>query len=190
MKTVHPHSKFFIIGNADEQNTIEHLINKDDVVIRFNNPNPSCSLKANWVFIANGTIQIRHLKIEQKFFNPNTQIFFRYSLNDILTSKYEIIPLNKKIKYYWRFPRWKKNCNLDQYPVRIIPDHIHFQCMDLLHSKFPSTGLLAIYYVLQYYPKHKIILHNFTNQGWSGHNWDREKLLIQTWEKEKRIDIV
>lgn len=62
--------------------------------------------------------------------------------------------------------------------------------MDLLHSKFPSTGLLAIYYVLQYYPKHKIILHNFTNQGWSGHNWDREKLLIQTWEKEKRIDIV
>ncbi|MCO6523199.1 MAG: hypothetical protein J6571_08450 [Snodgrassella sp.] len=86
MKTVHPHSKFFIIGNADEQNTIEHLINKDDVVIRFNNPNPSCSPKANWVFIANGTIQIRHLKIEQKFFNPNTQIFFRYSLNDIFVT--------------------------------------------------------------------------------------------------------
>jgi hypothetical protein len=68
MKTVQPHSKFFIIGNADEQNSIAHLIKEDDILIRFNNPNSSCDLKANWIFIANGTIQTRHLKIENRFF--------------------------------------------------------------------------------------------------------------------------
>jgi hypothetical protein len=190
MKLVQTHSKFFIIGNADEQNSIAHLIKEDDIVIRFNNPNSSCDLKADWIFIANGTIQTRHLKIENRFFKSNTQIFFRYSLNDILTSKYEIIPFKKKIKYYWRFPRWKKNCKLDQYSIHIIPAHIHFQCMDLLYPNLPSTGLLAIHYVLQYYPDHKIFLHNFTNQGWSGHNWDREKYLIQIWAKKRKIDII
>lgn len=190
MKTVQTHSKFFIIGNADEQNSIAHLIQDHDIVVRFNNPNPNCTLKADWVFIANGTIQIRHLNIDHKFFKLNTQIFFRYTLKDILTSKYEIIPLNKKIKYYLRFPRWKKKYGLDKFAIQTIPDQVHFNCMNLLHSKFPSTGILAIYYVLEYFPDHKIFIHNFTNQGWSGHNWENEKLLIQTWEREKRIAIV
>jgi len=36
MKIVHPHSKFFIIGNADEQHSIAEKISEDDIVIRFN----------------------------------------------------------------------------------------------------------------------------------------------------------
>lgn len=191
MKTVQAHGRFFIIGNADEHNNIADKISNDDIVIRFNNPNPTCQLMADWVFIANGTIQIRHLSIEHQFFRPDTEIFFRYKTNDILKSRYENIPINKKLKYCWYFFRWKKKFQLDQYLTHIIPPSVHYECIKLLYPNiFPSTGLLAIYYILQYHPKHKIFLHNFTYQGWKGHNWNKEKALIQTLISEKKLEFI
>jgi hypothetical protein len=188
MKTVQPHSKFFIIGNADEQNSIAHLINEDDIVVRFNNPNPNCTLMADWVFIANGYTQIRHLTIEHQFFKPNAQIFFRYNKNDIWCSRYQKIPLHKRIKYRWRFPKWIKRSHLDQYQINYIPTAIYTHCAYLLTHKLPSTGILAIDYVLQYFPKNKILIHNFTNEGWCEHQWDGEKRLITHWINEDRIE--
>ncbi|PIT62772.1 hypothetical protein [Snodgrassella alvi] len=190
MKTVQPHSKFFIIGNADEQNSIAHLINEDDIVVRFNNPNPNCTLMADWVFIANGYTQIRHLTIKHQFFKPDTHIFFRYSKEDIWFSRYQNIPLHKRIKYLWRFPKWVKHSHLDQYQINTIPTDTYRHCADILGFRQPSTGLLAIDYICQHYPRNKIYIHNFTSEGWIGHNWDDEKQLIHKWITTGNISAV
>lgn len=188
MKTVQKHSRFFIIGNADEHIDIADKISHDDIVIRFNNPNSTCKLMADWVFIVNGTIQVRHLSIDHQFFKPDTEIFFRYKLNDILKSKYENIPIIKKLKYCWYFFRWKKKFQLNQFLIHIIPSSVHYKCIKYLYPNCPSTGLLAIYYILEYYPNHKIFLHNFTYQGWKGHNWNKEKALIDELINKKKLE--
>lgn len=187
MKTVQTHSKFFIIGNADEQNSIAHLIQDDDIVVRFNNPNPNCTLKADWIFIANGYTQIRHLVIEHQFLKPETQIFFRYSKEDIFFGRYQDIPLHKRIKYLWRFPQWIKKLNLNLYQCKTFPLPLYSSCVNLINHKLPSTGLLAIYYVLTRFPNNKIFVHNFTHSGWIGHNWVCEKKLLNNWEANKKI---
>lgn len=187
MKTIKPHSKFYIIGNADEKQPILETIGEDDIVIRFNIPNPSCSLKADWTFIANGYTQIRHLNIEHKLFKPDMQVFFRYTKQDIWYSKYQKIPLHKRIKYCWRFPKWVKKSKLDQYHISTIPSNIYQHCAEILGFRQPSTGLLAIDYVLQNYPDHEIFIHNFTNEGWTGHNWDDEKKLMYNWVLNNKL---
>lgn len=190
MKTVKSHSKFFIIGNAAEQHPITEEIKSDDIVVRFNIPNPSCSLKADWTFIANGYTQIRHLKIDHQLFKADMQIFFRYSKQDIWFSRYQKIPLHKRIKYCWRFPQWIKKFNLNQYHINTIPCDVYQHCVNILGFRQPSTGLLAIDFILQNYPKHEVLIHNFTNEGWTGHNWDDEKKIMQTWISTKRLKIV
>lgn len=189
MKIVHPKSKFFIIGNADEQHSIAEKISEDDIVIRFNSPNPSCTLMADWVFIANGYNQIRHLKIDHQMFKPDTQVFFRHSRKDIYSCCYEKIPLHKRIKYCWRFPKWVKKSKLKQYKIDLIPKSFYLQCVDMIGNSMPSTGLLAINYILNKYPHNQIILHNFTFKGWSGHSWNSEKNLIQIWISTGRLKI-
>lgn len=55
----------------------------------------------------------------------------------------------------------------------------------------PSTGFfLAINYVLNQYPTHQIILHNFCFQGWSGHDWHNEKCLVQTLLDKRKIKLL
>lgn len=190
MKNVQAHSKFFIIGNADEQNSIARLIHEDDIVVRFNNPNPNCSLMADWVFIANGYSQIKYVNINRQFFKPDTQVFFRYSRKDICLKRYQNIPLHKRIKYIWRFPKWKRKLGLYQYKTKVIPSSEYLYCSALLNHKLPSTGLLAISYIINQYPNNQLYIHNFTNKGWSGHNWKNEKKLIQFWEYYKKIIII
>lgn len=188
MKIVKPHSKFFIIGNADEQHNISDLISDDDIVVRFNAPNPSCSLKADWAFIANGYTQIRHLNImSHDLFKPDMQIFFRYTISDIWNCRYQNIPFHKRVKYRWRFPKWIEHFQLDRYIINTIPESITNHCIDILNFRQPSTGLLAISYILQNYGNHTIYVHNFTNEGWVGHNWSDEKRLMENWLKEKKI---
>lgn len=190
MKIVQAHSKFFIIGNADEQNSIAGLIHEDDIVVRFNTPNPNCTLMADWVFIANGYTQIRHLNIDHQFFKPDTQIFFRYTRKDICLGRYQNIPLHKRIKYIWRFPKWIKHSHLDQYQINTIPTDTYQHCANTLGFRQPSTGLLAIDYICQYYPEKQIYIHNFTSEGWTGHNWDDEKKLIYKWITEGKITAI
>lgn len=188
MKKIYRHSRFFIIGNADEQHSIAHLINKDDIIIRFNIPNPTCTLKADWTFIANGPIQLRQLCFtSHDLFQPDMRIFFRYTAEDIWHKRYQNIPLHKRIKYYWRFPKWIKRFHLDQYASETVPSHIFQHYMEILDFHQPSTGLLAIAYVIQYYSKHPIYIHNFTHEGWNGHNWNSEQKIIYNWIEQQKI---
>lgn len=53
------------------------------------------------------------------------------------------------------------------------------------HAKY--CFFLAINYVLNQYPTHQIILHNFSFQGWSGHDWHNEKCLVQTLLDKRKI---
>ncbi|WP_066566372.1 hypothetical protein [Snodgrassella sp. CFCC 13594] len=188
MKKIKPNSRFFIIGNALEQRDISHLIQNDDIVIRFNDPNPTCQLMADWVFIANGYTQIRHLTIDRRFFKTDTLVFFRYQMADILHARYQNIPLHKRVKYLWRFPKWKKHFGLDQYPTQIVPFDVYRHCAQVLGYRQPSTGLLAIDYVLLTHPHNHIYVHNFTNEGWVGHNWDDEKRIMKSWLDEGIIE--
>lgn len=191
MKQVKPYSRFFIIGNADEQHSIATLIEKDDIVIRFNAPNPTCPLKADWDFIANGPVQLRHLYFNSHdLFKPDMRIFFRYTVDDIWHKRYQNIPLHKRIKYHWRFPNWVKRFHLDQYSIETVPNHIFQHCIKVLNFGQPSTGFLAIDYVMQYYGKNMIYVHNFTNEGWLGHNWDKEKQVMQSWIEQHKIHAI
>ena len=190
MKTIKPHTRFFIIGNAEEKQDISHLIQNDDIVVRFNDPNPSCTLMADWAFIANGYTQIRHLAVARHFFKTNMLIFFRYQTADILHSRYQNIPLHKRLKYLWRFPKWKKRFGLDQYPTKTVPYEVYQHCVQVLGYRQPSTGLLAIDYILLSYPSNKVYVHNFTNEGWVGHNWDDEKRMMKSWLDQGIIEAV
>lgn len=188
MKQVHPHSRFFIIGNADEQHSIAHLIKKDDIIIRFNMPNPTCSVKADWTFIANGPVQLNQLHFtSHNLFKPDMRIFFRYTTGDIWHQRYQNFPLHKRIKYYWRFPKWIKRFHLDQYSIETVPGSIFQHYMKILDCHQPSTGLLAIAYVMQHYSQHTIYIHNFTHEGWTGHNWNNEKQIMQHWLVQQKI---
>lgn len=195
MKEIKADTRFFIIGNADEAqkheagNTWTSHIRHNDIVIRFNNPNPSCSVSADWLFIANGCEQLRRLSIQSTFIKPDAQIFFRYHLTDILLAKYQYIPLHKRIKYLWRFPLWVKRFQLNSYNTQTIPAATYQYCMNSLHlDSLPSTGLLAIVYVLRIYPGRKVFIHNFSHQGWAGHNWSSEEKIIQQWQNQNLIE--
>lgn len=158
----------FIIGNSEEQYDIAHLITKDDVVVRFNSPNSSSSLKADVLFVANSPDMIigRDI-IEEGFLKENSIIVWRYFISDMFFSRYQKVSLSKKLKYRFFFNFFKKKNKLNSYKQLHFPRYMQQDCKDLLRC-MASTGFLTIHLYLNLYPERKIYLHNFTFSGWSG----------------------
>lgn len=188
MKQPLTHTRFFIIGNADEQQALTETVGADDIIIRFNNPNPSCTLQADWLFLANGYTQCRKLQLtNQHLFKPDMAIFFRYFTADILYGHYQNIPYSRRLKYLFRFPSFKKRYQLNQYEQTVVASDVYRHCAQIIGNRQPSTGLLAIYHILANHPQHTVFVHNFTNEGWVGHDWDGERVLMQKLLQEQKI---
>lgn len=180
----------FIIGNSEEQYEISHLVTKDDVVVRFNNPNSSSSLKADVLFIANSpNMVIGKDIIDDTLLKYNALIVWRYSLLDMIFSHYQAVSLSKKIKYGLLFNLFKKKNKLDSYKQQYFPRYLQKDCTETLRC-MASTGFLAIYLYLNLYPERKIYLHNFTFSGWSGHCWEREKEYVGALIKSGKLNLL
>lgn len=191
MKTLYPDTRFFVIGNADEQRAPTETVREHDIVIRFNNPNPSCTLVADWLFVANGCVQTKKLQLtHEQLFAPDMVIFFRYQLQDILQARYQRVSYFSRLKYLLRFPAFKRRYRLQRFEQHYVETELYQECTRLIGNNQPSTGLLAVYHVLTRHPGHPVFTHNFTHQGWVGHNWDGERELMARLTAEGKIRAV
>lgn len=182
--------RIFIIGNADNRANIEPMINQDDFIIRFNRPNPSCRLKADLLFIANGAVVVaRRSELFNNMLKKNCALLWRYTLRDIISQKYESISLSRRLRYLL-FLRWfKKKNHFNHRPNFFVPEKIQDDCTELLAPGIPSSGFLAIYLFKQYFPQIPIYIHNFTFEGWHNHNWLGEKELVEEWIDSQEINL-
>ncbi|WAW10591.1 hypothetical protein NB640_02720 [Oxalobacter vibrioformis] len=182
--------KIWIIGNAPNKQNIDHLVNKEDIVVRFNSPNPSCSLRADVLFIANAyeNVRSRKMNINKKYLKKNTFVIYRFSLKGVfsLLKKQKIF---KIIKYLYRFLFFILRNNLHHFKYKFFDFNlINKIASDVLKTdKEPSSGFIIIYYFLEKYKDAKIIMHNFTFEGWDGHPWEKEKKYVQRLIDENKI---
>lgn len=181
----------YIIGNSSEKKDIKNYISPIDTVIRFNKPNPSCTIKANILFIANGQYRISHLEnTKTTLVDEHYQIVWRYEPLNLILGRYEKISLSRKIKYLFLFHRYKDQ----NYPERPQESYISLKnyqkCVKWLKGAKPSTGALAIYTLINLYPEKKIFLHNFTFEGTQAHNWALEYELISELIKNQKVFLI
>ena len=56
----------------------------------------------------------------------------------------------------------------------------------------PSTGLLVLVYYLnnELFKEFEVSIIGFTWEGWKGHNWDKEKSIMEQFEKNGFIKIL
>lgn len=182
--------RIFIIGNADSSFSLDHIISEEDFIVRFNKPNISCNIKTDMLFIANGPrMIIRKTELFNNLLNENCTIIWRYSIKDILSSRYERISLSRKIRYPFLFSKFKKINTFDQYPSSVYDQNMQKKCTSFMHEAIPSTGFLAIYMLKTQYPHIPIYIHNFTFQGWEGHLWDSEEKIINQWIESKELAV-
>ena len=188
IKDLNKYKRIFIIGNAENATSIEDFIDQDDFIVRFNKPNKSCSLKADCLFIANGAVVIaRRTYIFNHMIKEDCHIIWRYTLKDIFFSKYEKISLSRRLRALLFFSAFKQVNHLTNHPATYLNDKIQEACTDLVKNDIPSSGFIAIYLFKTLYPHIPIYIHNFTFQGWIGHNWGKEEALVNEWLTHKEI---
>ncbi len=181
--------RIFIIGNADEQIELDQFINQDDFIIRFNAANPTCKLKADFWFIANGPITvIRRLNIFTDRVKKNCTVMWRYTRRDVLFSKFEKISISRKLRFLLFFPLFKTKNKVKNLPQSILSPQVLQECTDMLNGNMPSSGFLMIYICRKMYPEMSIFLHNFTFQGTVAHNWALEESVINNLISQKVIN--
>lgn len=190
LKIIKP-GNIYIIGNSPEKEMIANHITPRDIIIRFNKPNPSCSIKADILFIANGQYRITHLEDTSTILvNNKYQIIWRYQPFNMILGRYEKLSLFRKIKYLLYFQYYKSKNYPDKPQEFYIPIESYQKCIEWLKGSKPSTGILAIHTLLNLYPEKKIFLHNFTFEGTQAHNWKLEKELITTLVNNKKLFMI
>lgn len=172
-------SRIFIIGNAIETQDIYGCLTSDDVVIRFNNPNPSCDLKADILFVSNGPALVVHRDmIKSTLLKEGGEIIWRYSYTDILRSRYDKVSFSRKVRYLLYFEKFKIINDFNRYPQQFLGEDIQQRCINTLNHKMPSSGFLMIFAMVNLYPEREIYIHNFMFDGWDGHQWELEKQYV------------
>lgn len=181
--------RIFIIGNADEKFELDQFINHDDFIIRFNAANPTCKLKANFWFIANGPITvIRRLNIFTDRIKKDCTVMWRYTKRDVLFSKFEKISISRKFRFLLFFPYFKTKNKIKNLSQSTLSPQILQECTNVLNGNMPSSGFLMIYICKKIYPDIPIFLHNFTFNGTNAHNWDLEESIINSLINQKVIN--
>lgn len=173
--------KIWIIGNAQEVEPITNIVAADDIVVRFNNPNSSCPLQGNILYVANGAWQTENLKINRDHLTKVQKIIFRYSPERILTSSE--FDNTDRDKHLLSFTQMIKTLRKDVPAYDFLSENLFGLSRQELHlhendPSIPSTGILAIFDILSRSRDIKLILHNFTFEGWRGHPWEAEKAYV------------
>lgn len=185
--------KIWIIGNADEVTSVNHLVGAHDAVIRMNDPNPSCSLKADILFLLNSYSAARKLRTNPSFMKPTTKIFYRFPVGVIMANVFNHYSPYKKAKYCFKFSKmvlwhywYTRSCNFLDLPFLYRAS----EALGLPAFQEPSTGFLALFHCLEIYKDVPIVVHNFTFQGWVGHPWEYEKRYVERLVDEGRVEFI
>jgi hypothetical protein len=57
-------------------------------------------------------------------------------------------------------------------------------------EKTPSSGFIAMVHFMVKYPNHRLVLFGFTWEGWSGHNFAKERKIAKDLEAKGRLLII
>ena len=184
------YKRIIIIGNSDNAVSIEKEINETDFIVRFNTPNPTCTLKADLLFVSNGATAVaRKTKIFNNMLKEHCLILWRYTLRDILSEKYEKISLDRRLRFLLFFSSFKKINHLSKFPSYYLDADIQDNATKLVNPAIPSSGFLAISMFLKLCPETPIYIHNFTFTGWDSHNWEKEKKIVDQWLHSGKISL-
>lgn len=195
--------RIFIIGNAPGQEIIHSLFNKDDTVIRFNQPSEQCL--NDYGSQTDILFTINTWKFIQK--RIQTNLIEDTQLNQC---REIVLPYHPSIlQNYHRQPSWFsahfKGKKIDgtnealtyfgkKFPVTVLSRSFYLECCELLNiqmhelkDKVPSTGFIAIIHYLKTYSNTPIFIHGFSWEGWEGHEWNMERTAVHKLINTKRI---
>lgn len=179
----------WIIGNAPEQNSINHLVHENDIVVRFNNPNPTCTLNADVLFVVTGYSNLKQ-RINPAYLKRNCQVIFTVTPLAGIVGYWKNRGKLHIAKYFYRLLKLVVKGRLYRFRIRYLRFEYN-RLKDELNINNPlSSGCIALYYYLQTEPKSKITLHNFTFEGWGGHAWDVEIAYVQKLIQQGRIELI
>ncbi|MDS7932453.1 hypothetical protein RMB03_00365 [Acinetobacter sp. V91_7] len=129
----------------------------------------------------------------------NTTIIFPFE--DDLINK--INPACKIVhrNFFIKIKKYIRNSNNDKYinyffekniKVKMIDQSYYWAAKDLTNIdnlSILSTGFIAIFYFLsnKEYTNYDIYLCGFTFHGWSGHDWEQEKICVLNLKSNKKV---
>lgn len=61
---------------------------------------------------------------------------------------------------------------------------------EVVQVKIPSTGFMAVHYLLSVLSAKSVTLIGFSWQGWEGHPWEKERQVLEKWAKQGLITIL
>lgn len=179
-----------VVGNGPLKEQAATEIDAAKLVIRFNVPAHTVAEAGNrtdLIFIGNtGRMMKKWLnrgafESSQHFASAHRIIFPRHPDNiiNLHVQKNLVRKILGKNKIYVKLGI-KSLTRLGK-EVSLCPPELGLSCYKELglptnckSETIPSTGFLAIKYVLNLYPEEQIRLYGFTWQGWSGHPWQAE----------------
>lgn len=183
--------KIVIIGNSDINVDYSTLINSADFVVRFNearNYGSNSGIKCNALCLTNlhspGRSFAKYQKVSKLTFIDKVDEIWFPRPSSYLPFQFWIKPFNR-VKYHradYRNHIIKRN-SLENKTIFSFSEDIYSSCCCELGIErdsikyFPSTGYLAIKYVLERFKKEDFSLDliGFSFEGTSCHKWETEK---------------
>ena len=88
--------------------------------------------------------------------------------------------------------------NLKQSNIVRFPSNVYWGCLVVLSRaatkqdgvRIPSTGFLTIYYVPHILKQRPLTIIGFSFEGWNGHPWHLEKIIVQEWADQGLLTLV
>lgn len=207
----------FIIGNGKVHNDITSLIDKADIVVRFNDTNnyaENTGTKTTfWVLSSNKFLINQHISGSQVLGNKE-KIAIKEMIRNTQSLLFSIPPfypvqpetqknMFKRIVSEDRKERieavssFLQHFESTEHPFRIIefPNKYIFDIAPEIWAPnwtCPSNGYLITRMFVDdaTYYKHKKYLVGFSWEGWEGHPWILEKLCLEKMERENLITIL
>lgn len=199
----------WIVANSDSVKNVK--INDNDLVVRFNLPRATTFTKTgfrtDYLFLANTVDVLSNIIMKN--------LFFKSYYRTLHEKSYVILPysdeLIKKINPFMSvknvsgevelMPNWNNDGQINNLKrikdnrLNILNDEVYYQSLNLINpreAKIISTGLIAINYFLNIkaFDGYDIVLNGFTFQGWSGHDWEQEKIFVKKMHEAGRLHVI
>ncbi|MDS7927888.1 hypothetical protein RMB13_00005 [Acinetobacter sp. V102_4] len=202
--------KIILVANSDDIPDVNGMINDQDIIVRFNIPNEKkigiTGRRTDILFLAN-TVDLMERRLKDKKFNDfidtleDTAVFFPFE--DDLINKMNPIGKISYRKFFIKFKKYIRNSNNDRYinyfsekniKVKVIDQSYYWSAKGLMSTdnlSILSTGFIAIFYFLsnKEYTNYDIYLCGFTFHGWSGHDWEQEKICVLNLIANKKVHV-
>jgi ribosomal protein L39E len=195
-----------VIGNGKVNKDLSNIIDKSDVVVRFNNLdnyNLNTGTKITiWVLSSNKILLTRLIEnpkpiVDKAKLNNSIKQELIFSIPTFFPVKTESqIEQNRKERDY-AVNQFLNHFDLMKHPYSMIEFPINY-LFDLQPEKWlskyqcPSNGYLITRFFADnpIYSDYEINLVGFSWEGWEGHPWEFEKKYLEEMEHKKLIQIL